>query len=212
MTLIRYMGTKRDIASRVVGLLPVSHRNGAVMDLFSGMGSVASALADVSPVITNDALAFTAVFARSRFLPSRRLPPLQVLRGLKPMYDEHRDWLQNRFAKTLGQENLALNGTRSTLAAHMNGFDHAAKSETVRQYVKRIRGERNHRRYQLASLYYGAGYVSLRQAIQIDAIRYSIDVTPMDVDANWLKAAWLSAAGTVLNAPGHSAQYLKPST
>ncbi len=42
------------------------------VDLFSGMGCVAEGLADVRPVVTNDALAFTAGFARARFTTSVR--------------------------------------------------------------------------------------------------------------------------------------------
>ena len=66
------------------------------------------------------------------------------------------------------------------------------------------------------------------QAIALDALRYAIDTVcqnTVTVDQDqlgtfWyrasmhdvLLAAWLSAAAAIINAPGHTAQYLKPSS
>ena len=53
----------------------------------------------------------------------------------------------------------------------------------------------------------------LKQAIQLDAPRYAIDTFEgAEGDHDWLVGAWLQAATLVINAPGHTAQYLKPNT
>lgn len=53
----------------------------------------------------------------------------------------------------------------------------------------------------------------MRQAIDIDAIRYAIEsARGVRKYADWLLAAWLSACSRVVNAPGHTAQYLKPNS
>ena len=53
--------------------------------------------------------------------------------------------------------------------------------------------------------------LSLRQAIHIDALRYAIDTLCLSPgDRDWALAAWLSTAGRAINAPGHTAQHLKP--
>ena len=59
-------------------------------------------------------------------------------------------------------------------------------------------------------IYFSAGYFSTAQAAQLDALRFAIDSYDEGASRDWLMAAWLAAAGTVINAPGHSAQYLKP--
>ncbi len=65
----------------------------------------------------------------------------------------------------------------------------------------------------MACLYYAGGYFSMRQAIDIDAIRYAIESTRgVQKHSDWLLAAWLSACSLVINAPGHTAQYLKPNS
>ncbi|HWO15116.1 MAG TPA: DNA adenine methylase [Solirubrobacterales bacterium] len=65
----------------------------------------------------------------------------------------------------------------------------------------------------LATLYFSAAYFSTPQSIEIDALRYAIDiVAPRGPTRDWLLSAWLSAAGALINAPGHTAQFLKPTT
>jgi adenine-specific DNA-methyltransferase len=63
----------------------------------------------------------------------------------------------------------------------------------------------------LTQYYFAAGYFSLRQAMQFDALRYAIDSTLLsDCDRDWALAAWICTAARLANAPGHTAQYLKP--
>jgi adenine-specific DNA-methyltransferase len=119
-------------------------------------------------------------------------------------------WLSLKFGQTLAAETVALDGNTRAMADYMAAYTHAANSERVRRYVRRISSRSDRRRYQLASLYYAGGYFSLRQSIQLDAIRQAID--SVGPGSDWLIAAWLSVASTVINAPGHTAQFLKPST
>ncbi len=211
-TLVRYMGTKRQIVHRVVPVVRDARRRGAVLDLFCGMGSVPVGLADIAPVATNDALAFTAAFARARFLPGLRIPVSAVLTRLQPLYRAHLSWLSSRFRAALRLENAAVEGDRRALISYMTTFEHAANNQGTRRRAQSAKNARDHRHHQMCSLYYAAGYFSLRQAIQIDSIRAAIDGAQVEADPDWLLAAWLAAAATVINAPGHTAQFLKPST
>ena len=67
-------------------------------------------------------------------------------------------------------------------------------------------------RYELASLYFSAGYLSLAQSIEVDAIRAAIDAHGSTEEKDWLLAAWITALSVVVNAPGHTAQYLRANT
>ena len=58
---VRYMGTKRHMVASVQQAVSELATAGRAVDLFSGMGSVAESLSECNvPVITNDALEFTA--------------------------------------------------------------------------------------------------------------------------------------------------------
>jgi adenine-specific DNA-methyltransferase len=61
-------------------------------------------------------------------------------------------------------------------------------------------------------LYFAAGYLSLQQAVEADAIRFAIDKQFETEERDWLLASWISAISVLVNAPGHTAQYLKPNT
>jgi adenine-specific DNA-methyltransferase len=91
----------------------------------------------------------------------------------------------------------------------MDSFQHAANSADIRTKALVANGAAGER-YQMCSLYYAGGYFSLRQAIEIDAIRAAIDKAAVGRERLWMLCAWLAAAATVINAPGHTAQFLKP--
>ena len=83
---VRYMGTKRRLASVVKQELVELAPRGRVADLFSGMGSVAEELATLRPVLANDNLAFATCIARARFTDARRAPWKALESGLEAAY------------------------------------------------------------------------------------------------------------------------------
>lgn len=86
---VRYMGTKRHMANHVRDAISDLQPSGRVVDLFSGMGSVAESLRDTASVVTNDALSFTAAVSRARFTgPDRSATSIDVVQRLLPVYEE----------------------------------------------------------------------------------------------------------------------------
>lgn len=210
---IRYMGTKRHIAHHVRDIVHEMQPTGRVLDLFSGMGAVAQALADVRSVVTNDALSFTNAFARSRFVDGARAHTVgEVLDVLRAPYRAQVANLAADHRSTLRDEQRALDGGPGQLADYMAHAQFVANSDRVRLLAQRAQTLGNDRCYQLATLYFSAGYFGLRQSIHLDALRCAIDsVEPeVGISRDWLMAAWIGAASTVINAPGHTAQFLKP--
>lgn len=207
------MGTKKRLAPLVRDIALDERRRGRVLDLFSGMGSVARSLSDVASVCTNDALEFTAAFARARLLDNPRVPVSSVVAGLQQPFNHRRKQLSNAHQDRLGAEDRALAGSRRALEVHLSRARHAANSDVVRDGLRRADGRSDAGRYCLATGYFADGYFSLRQAIELDALRYAIDTTEaLTAYRDWLLSAWLASAGAVLNAPGHTAQFLKPNT
>ncbi|HSS33578.1 MAG TPA: hypothetical protein VLL27_09890 [Solirubrobacterales bacterium] len=208
------MGTKRSLGPVVRDeLLSVS--DGRVADLFCGMASVAAGLASERPILANDAAKFAACFARARFLDSERPKGSEVVRKLIPLFRDAQSKLRRRYARRLNAERKAVNGTAQNLRNLMECTPHAGNSADVRRSIARVRSLDEPDDYRLATLYFSASYFSIQQSIEIDALRYAIDrITDQDQNGvrDWLLSTWLSAAGSLVNAPGHTAQFLKPTT
>ena len=208
------MGTKRHIADRVRRLMAELKPRGRVVDLFSGVGCVAEGLAGLRPVVTNDALAFTGLLARARFTGSRRsLTAAGAIAVVKEPYRTHLSTLKAAHRARLREEDRALEGGRAELVAYMADATHVANNAGVAKRAATAATATGADHYRLTMLYFSAGYFGFRQAMQLDALRYAIDQLTLEpTDRDWMLAAWLAAAASVTNAPGHTAQYLKPNS
>ncbi|MET8306052.1 DNA adenine methylase [Micromonospora sp. NPDC005173] len=105
-----------------------------------------------------------------------------------------------------------MEGDWQSLASFMEEFPHVGNSSDAAKAAAAAGACTTSDKYCLATLYFAGGYFSLRQAIHLDALRYAIESADLgNADRNWLLAAWISSAAVVINAPGHTAQYLKVS-
>lgn len=210
---VRYMGTKRHMADHVRDAIAGLAPEGRVVDLFSGMGSVAESLQDTASVVTNDALSFTAALSRARFTALRRTAtPTDTASRLKPTYDARLRALERKYHEQLQHEEEALAGTRDSLAAYIKKARHVGNSPTHRREARIAAVASDSEHYELASLYFSAGYLSLRQALEVDAIRAAIDTDDHFDDRDWLLGSWIAATSVLVNAPGHTAQFLRPNS
>lgn len=211
---IRYMGTKRHMVHSVRDQILDLHPDGRVVDLFSGMGSVAESLSDSeTPVVTNDALEFTACFSRAKFTGDRRADePRAVVQRLRARFITTRSSIRREFSEALDIEDRALAGDRASLMQYMDQAPHFANSADARRRARGAHEASGVAHYRLASLYFSAGYMSLAQAVEVDALRYAIDCDAEAGSRDWLVASWLAAVSVLLNAPGHTAQFLKPNS
>ena len=210
---VRYMGTKRHMADHVRDAIGELTREGRVVDLFSGMGSVAESLQDTASVVTNDALSFTAALSRARFTALKRSAeaPATLVR-LRPAYDARLRELTQKYSQQLASEYRALAGTRADLVEYMQRAAHVGNSAAHRRAARAAAVASTSEHYELASLYFSAGYLSLQQAIEVDSIRSAIDRDTHLNDRDWLLGAWITATSVLVNAPGHTAQFLRPNS
>lgn len=211
-TPLRYMGTKRSLGPVVRDeLLRVG--KGRTADLFCGMGSVAAGLAGKRPVLANDTALFAACFARARFLDYEHPDVKEAIKQILPFFTEAETSLRRRYANRLKSEAKAVNGSTTALREVMETSPHVGNSRSVRNSARDAKELADITDYRLATIYFSAAYFSTRQAIEIDALRYAIDmVAPSKGARDWLLSAWMSAAGSLINAPGHAAQFLKPTS
>ncbi len=210
---VRYMGTKRHMADHVRDAIAGLEPRGRVVDLFSGMGSVAESLQDTASVVTNDAMSFTAALSRARFTGgNRESTSEEVSKRLTPTYEVRLKELEVKYAEELDRELAALAGSRGDLCDYMEKARHVGNSATRRRAARVAAESSGTDHYELASLYFSAGYLSLRQSIELDAIRAAIDRDEHLDERDWLLGAWIAGASVLINAPGHTAQYLRPNS
>lgn len=208
---IRYMGTKRALASIVREEALRIGAQGLVADLFSGMGTVSAALAPDRSILVNDALSFTGALARARFLERSTTTSEAMSRLLFPAYRACQDALRERFRDRLAEERAALEAGPSQLRAWIKRAPHVGNSDSARVSAHESSTQVGPERYALTTLYFAAGYFSTAQAIGLDSLRFAID-QQQGLDRDWLLAVWITCAGRLVNAPGHAAQFLQPTS
>lgn len=184
---------------------------GRVADLFAGMGSVSANLASDHPVLANDALMFAASMLRARFTDGERASATTLARCLWPRFERAHSHLREEFSSRIHTEQEVLRcSAPNSLDAHMREADHVGNSDAWRGRAEEASRRKGIERYKLTTLYFSAGYFSTAQAIELDSIRYAIDQCEVSTSRDGLLSAWIAAAASAINAPGHTAQYLKP--
>ena len=103
-------------------------------------------------------------------------------------------------------------GDREQLARYMDRTAHVGNTPALRRAARVAAETSGSSHYSLATLYFAAGYLSLGQAIEVDALRAAIDSDVSKADRDWLLASWIAATAVLVNAPGHTAQFLRPNT
>ena len=211
MTSMRYMGTKRGLAPLVVKSVSNCSEHGRAADLFAGMGTVAQALSDKHSVVLNDVMEFPTIFAKAHCLSGTKRRPSTLLSDIYPLFQEHRKSARKDFKVRIDAEAESIRRSPEYLKRFMQDSLHVGNSSRYKKMAERAKKSDGHKHYRLATLYFSSGYFSTAQSIDLDAIRYAIDHLPISSStANPLLAVWMATASRIINAPGHSAQFLKP--
>jgi adenine-specific DNA-methyltransferase len=209
---VRYMGTKRKLAPTVRALLLAESKKGIAADLFAGVGSVAHALAPNRSVLANDMSPFAVDLGRASLLSRSPANVNVLLESVEAEFLRASRRLTTRFKGSIDREELAISGGRESLATYMSRTRHPGNDVRQRKLAQGTGAGTEIDDCTLTTRYFRASYFSTRQAIGIDALWYAIHRCDDERDIRWLKGIWLTAAATVVNAPGHTAQYLKPSS
>ncbi len=219
-TRIRYMGNKVELAQDVGQLIERFDRRKPMVDLFSGMCSVAGAVSSSNrQVWVNDAQTYARLVA-SCLLRSQDPPPdrERAVPVLMPTYRANRRMLNERFEADLAVEKQALGGSDKLFRSAQNGWQHVGNDRGLLLEAEKLRtAGKSVRPYRLATITFAWGYFGLRQSIEIDSVRAAIDQAFHSRDltadeASWCRLALLQACSRVASAPGHFAQFLSGGT
>lgn len=216
-TVVRYMGSKRVLAPAIAGMIDSRHPGAAVLDAFSGMCAIGTQLAPTHRVIANDAHAFAETVARALFTsPARRPSRRTASAELMPWFNRNSCRLVDVLERRLAREREALN--RAEEGGYWRQLMQLTLDELDAPVPRAIRGlpspasyrrRRGRTPYALFSMYYASAYFGVRQAMEIDSLRYAIDRAPADHRDIYLYAL-IQACSHCAAAPGHFAQHLVP--
>jgi adenine-specific DNA-methyltransferase len=204
---ITYMGTKREVAPAVRAVIETCQK-GPLLDAFSGMCAVGEEVAPSRQIWTNDAQVFASEVATALFT-SRDEPPSAIWAAdlHYAAFNSHRVSLLQRFLCSLDME-------EKVVAAETFRQFEPLKTKLATSLSREISKIRR-RRGNLFVLTYADAYFGVRQAIEIDSVRRSIDINQLTGkittdQRRWLLVALGRALLKVANSTGHFAQFLKP--
>ncbi len=212
---VSYMGTKRKIASRVATVIERSPR-GPMLDLFSGICSVGCAVAPSRQVWCNDVQIFASTVARAFFTsPSSPMNADVVASISRSLFLQNCYALEKRFSVALRREEIAFQSEETKrIAALELESPNVASCESLEQERKKLRNTPTTFPYRLFTITYSGAYLSLRQCIEVDSIRYSIDelLNRGELDSHqhqWMSIGLCQAVSKVATTTGHFAQFMR---
>ena len=190
---ISYMGTKRRLAPTVAALAEQSAA-GPLLDLFSGMCSVARAVSAQRSVWTNDLQLFASNYGAA--LVAGGNPSISLINDVVRYVTNSRASLPIMVEKASRKERQLLDECNVTELAGFNAsLEHELSSCAEQLYFSAI---------------YSGSYLGLEQCIELDAIRAWIDTIECKVNQRWALIALCAAVFRCSTSTGHFAQYLKP--
>lgn len=213
---MRYMGSKRKLAPVVASILK-QLTSGYCVDLFCGMCSVATSLADTNPVIAND-VQTSAAFMASTYIATPDGPPnVKRLNGINRYYKANLEALVERFNKDVQEEEFWLREAEidnwEQYKTWCLSMPHVGQDPDLQKEASLLRVEPGFP-YRLFTITFPNSYFGLFQCMQIDSIKYAVDQGMLhgEIDqeeAKWVITALAQALGHVSSSPGHFAAFLQ---
>lgn len=175
---ISYMGSKRKLAGQVAEVIENASA-GPMLDLFSGMCAIGSAVAPSRNIWCNDAQRFASTVATSFFMSERQsIGPIESIELVRRPFERNYEALENRFKRYLAAEEQALSSICAIEIYKTElGMPNCAQSNHFARERAALAKVPNTFPYRLFSIAYAGGYVGLRQSIEIDSLRYAIDIS-----------------------------------
>ena len=215
---ISYMGTKRQIAPHVKKIV-ARYPPGPFLDLFSGIGTVGSAISSERPIWCNDTQTFAELISRLRFksLPLSK-PADHFVRTIERLTQKNFEILCERFGDLLEMEAASLSDRSLTVVINTEThFQKLYQSQEFKIERRKLALQPKVFPYRLFTLTYIGGYFGAKQSMEIDSIRFAIDT--MLGEGSMSKSDWDHACAALCAAccacsttTGHFAQYLTPNT
>lgn len=203
-----YMGSKKLLAPQIAELV-ADMADGPFLDLFSGIAAVGSQIGIQRPIWCNDVQSFSTLLTGLKFCAARPFKTAhRIIERATIPFAVNRTALEATFGEALAHEEGALSNNDAESAREL--------ITTMSQIDEKISTLRREQVHCLLTGLHGATYLGIRQAIDLDSIRYAadylLDAGKVTADEHrWMVLALCQTLSTVSNSTGHFAQYLSPS-
>ncbi len=218
-----YMGSKYSISSYLVeAVANVLPPNGVVIDLMCGSGSAARAFSLNWDVLACDAMDFCSCLASSFGRQKSATTVLEALPRIHSSFQENSALLRKSVDGLLRAEQELLyspldieGGLREHYAEFIShtprfpeggSFDGWSPADEVRQ--RQTNGHLREKPYCLMLSYFGNVYFGLRQALELDSLRYAIDQLEQGPLRRTALAALVATASYI--GTGYASQFAQP--
>lgn len=209
------MGTKRILAPQLANVIGESPP-GPLLDLFSGICAIANAVGSSRQIWCNDVQLFASSIASTLFVsPPLTLSSDQAADAAHKFYENNCTALRDRFKAHLKDEDRAL---QSENICQIKSLEHNSPNIATEWSLDCERAwlakKPNIFPYRLFSLSYSGAYFGIHQCIEIDSIRYAINMLrefgEIDEDQHrWMCISLCQAMSKVSTTTGHFAQYMR---
>ncbi len=211
---VSYMGTKQKIAPHVAKII-ADGPSGPLLDVFSGICAIGSAVSPTRQVWCNDVQFFASSVAKA-FFTSPELPLSFDLAAeiVGPLYQDNRRLLSRRFSRKLTAELGAFSSREvSQVSSSQDEISRSVVGAKFRAERTALATTPQETPYRLFSITFAGGYLGLAQSIQVDSIRYALDQLRdrgrlTAHQHRWLCLALCQAISKVATTTGHFAQYM----
>lgn len=213
---VRYMGSKKALAPEIAQIISGNHSTATVFDVFAGMCAVGSEVASRHRLFTNDVHAYAATIATALFTgSSRKTTSLVAKPELLSNFERNKKELSKVVGSRLRDEDKHFSSQDITFWKAGLEFCRREMGRPPARKLPNLNRIADYKSttvlfpYCLVTSYFAGAYFGLRQAIEIDSLRYAIDQAPIEHQSHYL-AALIEVASHCAAAPGHFAQYLVP--
>ncbi len=214
---VRYMGSKKALAPEISHIISEQNPTATILDVFAGMCAVGTQVAAKHRLLTNDVHAYAATVASALFTGAAIGPTSIVAREeLLRNFNRNKKALEGAVEYRLRQEDKFF-CTERDLSSWQKGLEFY-RNEIARPPARKLVGLSKIAEYKqdphlfpfcLITTYFAGAYFGVRQSIELDSLRYAIELAPKKNKNRYL-AALIDAASRCATAPGHFAQFLVP--
>ncbi|MBD3340832.1 MAG: hypothetical protein GF353_17115 [Candidatus Lokiarchaeota archaeon] len=228
MQTIRYMGSKRKLASIIYQLINNEIQlNGDdyFFDLFAGTNSVAEVFKNDCPIVTNDIQEYSYQIALALIKNKDTKIDSSDLKMLNHIALDKFHSLSNRFDIYSEIENRLISEKKiNEYSEFLKSFPHVNNANIIKNHElsylftnNALQSYKEKKEYLLFTTYFNNTYFSLRQCLHIDSLRFAIDnITDgwhndntMEIKRSIYLTCLMSALSISVNSTSHFAQYHK---
>lgn len=215
-----YMGSKKKIAGFIVeSMFPYLSGRPAFIDLMCGSGSMSHAFAQIGETFASDAQSFCRLLAKIQGGGFTKKKADRILSQIDGAYQEHFSYLVKSLNSSVEEEDYIFHMDLSNPEEVLQKYDdyverfevYSSEQPSSEEMAVRIVERKKSNTvypYCLFTFYYANIYFGLQQCIQLDSLRYAIDLIDDKEERDW--ALGILVVSTYQIASGHAGHFAQP--